>query len=132
MAGATTGANDDKASARRLIEMVMGFRQTQLIHVAAKLGIADLLAHGPRSSRELAQATNVDERNLYRLLRGLEREGLVTSSWDVGAGGPARRVYQLTPAGTRLLKAWATALASTGQVIATFLARFDQKQRRRP
>src|SRR5829696_5797520 len=89
MAGATTGANDDKASARRLIEMVMGFRQTQLIHVAAKLGIADLLAHGPRSSTDVAQATNVDERNLYRLLRTLATLGIFAELED--------RCFELTP-----------------------------------
>jgi hypothetical protein len=37
--------------------------------LAAELGIADLLADGPRSSEELAQATSTHPRSLYRLLR---------------------------------------------------------------
>jgi hypothetical protein len=37
--------------------------------LAAELGIADLLADGPRSSDELAQATSTHPRSLYRLLR---------------------------------------------------------------
>jgi hypothetical protein len=32
-----------------LTQMIMGFRVTQLLHVAAKLGIADKLADGPKS-----------------------------------------------------------------------------------
>jgi hypothetical protein len=37
--------------------------------LAAELGIADLLADGPRSSEGLAQATSTNPRSLYRLLR---------------------------------------------------------------
>ncbi|HEY6400528.1 MAG TPA: methyltransferase, partial [Blastocatellia bacterium] len=39
--------------------------------MAAELGIADLLADGPRSSEELAQATSTHPDSLYRLLRVL-------------------------------------------------------------
>lgn len=36
---------------------------------------------------------------LYRQLRTMTEEGLLTSSWDVPEVGPARRVYELTPEG---------------------------------
>ena len=96
-----------------------------------------LLAERPRHGYDLLEdipglvgdGTEVDLGNLYRLLRGLEAEGLVSSQWDVGAPGPARRVYTLTPAGARLLQAWATALRATGTVITTFLDRFDHRRR---
>jgi SAM-dependent methyltransferase len=39
--------------------------------LAAELGIADLLADGPRSSEELAQSTSTHPQSLYRLLRVL-------------------------------------------------------------
>jgi O-methyltransferase/methyltransferase family protein len=39
------------------------------LSLAAELGIADLLADGPRSSVQLAQATSTHPRSLYRLLR---------------------------------------------------------------
>ncbi|HEU0178681.1 MAG TPA: methyltransferase [Blastocatellia bacterium] len=39
------------------------------LSLAAELGIADLLADGPRSSEELARATSTHPRSLYRLLR---------------------------------------------------------------
>src|SRR5215470_7693716 len=46
--------------------------------LAAELGIADLLADGPRSSEELAQATSMHPRSLYRLLRLLCSVGVFT------------------------------------------------------
>jgi O-methyltransferase domain/Dimerisation domain len=46
--------------------------------LAAELGIADLLADGPRSSEELAQATSTHPRSLYRLLRLLCCIGVFT------------------------------------------------------
>ena len=56
----------------------------------------------------------------------------MTSTWDVAGRGPARRIYRLTPAGARLLEAWAAALRSTGTVIDTFIDRFDHQHRRTP
>jgi hypothetical protein len=48
----------------------------QAIHVVAVLGIADLLADGPRNSDELAQATGSHARTLYRVLRTLVAAGI--------------------------------------------------------
>jgi hypothetical protein len=51
---------------------------TTSLALAAELGIADLLADGPRSSEELAQATSTHPRSLYRLLRLLCSIGVFT------------------------------------------------------
>jgi hypothetical protein len=59
-----------------LTQMMMGYRVTQLIYVAAKLGIADLLGNGPRSVGEMARATGTHERSLYRVLRALAGVGI--------------------------------------------------------
>jgi len=48
------------------------------LSLAAELGIADLLADGPRSSEELAQVTSTHPRSLYRLLRLLCSIGVFT------------------------------------------------------
>ncbi len=55
----------------QLRHLVNGYRVTQALHVAATLGIADLLAAGPRSSDDLAAATDTHPDALYRLLRAL-------------------------------------------------------------
>lgn len=56
------------ATMRQLIE---GYRISQMICVAAELGIADLLADGPRHYSEIAGTTRTDAPTLYRLLRAL-------------------------------------------------------------
>src|ERR1039457_4265212 len=49
----------------------------------------------------------VDPATVYRTLRQLEEEGLITSAWDAAATGPARRVYTLSEAGEQYLSLWA-------------------------
>jgi hypothetical protein len=48
----------------------------QALHVVAVLGIADLLASGPKSSDELAQVTGSHARTLHRVLRTLVAAGV--------------------------------------------------------
>src|SRR5215211_6654779 len=59
-----------------LRRLVTGYQVTQAIHVAAKLGLADLLADGPRTSDALAAATGAHPDALYRLLRALAGVGV--------------------------------------------------------
>jgi DNA-binding PadR family transcriptional regulator len=47
-----------------------------------------------------------DATGLYRLLKIMEDEGLIASSWDAGKAGPARRRYELTPRGRSCLVQW--------------------------
>lgn len=61
----------------RLAGMISGYWTSQAVYVAAKLGIADLLADGPKSIEELATATGTHPRSLYRLLRALASAGEV-------------------------------------------------------
>lgn len=42
---------------------------------------------------------------LYPVLGRLEEDGLVTSSWREGAGGPGRKFFTITPAGRDALAA---------------------------
>ena len=48
-----------------LMHLFHGARITQLLYVAAKLGIADLLYEGAKSSAELAQAVGAAGDDLY-------------------------------------------------------------------
>ena len=60
----------------RLRQLIMGFRVTQLIYVAARLGLADHLAGKPQTAQELAAAVCAEPRALYRLLRALASLGV--------------------------------------------------------
>jgi poly-beta-hydroxybutyrate-responsive repressor len=48
--------------------------------------------------------------SLYRILRQMEKDGMVSSMWDTSNAGPARRMYTLTQAGEEYLKIWARSL----------------------
>jgi hypothetical protein len=72
----------------------MGFRTTQLLYVAAKLGLADHLREGPQSATHLANLAGADPDALYRLLRALASLGLVTESKDGFALTPSGGLLQ--------------------------------------
>ncbi|MEE9593525.1 MAG: methyltransferase [Thermoplasmata archaeon] len=59
-----------------LSRLIGGMGVTQMIYVAAKLGIADHLQDGPKSSAQLAKLVEADPRALYRLLRSLASLGI--------------------------------------------------------
>src|SRR5215208_2494710 len=65
------------------------------------------------------------EPTLYRLLRALEDEGIVRSEWSADLPGPAKRTYELTTEGRRLLDRWAEALQRAQGTIASFLDRYE-------
>ncbi|MFW9867865.1 MAG: methyltransferase [Candidatus Thorarchaeota archaeon] len=60
----------------QLLTFIAGKTYTHVISVAAKLGIADLLADGPKSIEELSKATETHTPSLYRVLRVLDRMGI--------------------------------------------------------
>jgi PadR family transcriptional regulator, regulatory protein PadR len=84
----------------------------------------DLLERLP----ELAGEARIEMGNLYRLLRGLEDEGLVSSEWDASSPGPAKRRYAITPAGEQLLDHWVEALQRSQERTARFLARYEERR----
>lgn len=63
--------------------LIAGARNTQLIYVAAKLGLADMLYEGPRNAAAIAAELGVNAPVLRRLLRALVNRGLVA---EEGAG----------------------------------------------
>jgi hypothetical protein len=87
-------ADDDLPPGERVRRLVMGFRATQLVHVAARLGIADLLRDGPQDASILAKAVRAHPRALHRLLRALASLGLFAEM-------PGGR-FKLTPLGDLL------------------------------
>lgn len=69
--GEAVDTSEDRAHARELLHLINGSWIAQACYVTARLGIADLLAAGPRSARDLAAATSVDAPALQRLLSAL-------------------------------------------------------------
>jgi C-methyltransferase len=65
-----------------LLELAMGAWLSQGLYVAAKLGVADVLARGLRSAAELARELETDERAMARLLRALSQYGVFLQRRD--------------------------------------------------
>ncbi|MBA3351319.1 MAG: methyltransferase, partial [Blastocatellia bacterium] len=78
----------------QLIQMVSGYWISKIIYAAAKLGLADHLADGPKTADELAGPTGTHAQSLHRLMRTLGGLGVLTSADD--------RTYSLTPMGEAL------------------------------
>jgi hypothetical protein len=66
-----TGDDAGVEPAEHMQKLLFGYRATQLLSVAAVLGLSDHLDNGPRSSADLATAVACDPDALHRLLRGL-------------------------------------------------------------
>jgi PadR family transcriptional regulator, regulatory protein PadR len=98
-----------------------------LIQPRLLLQLAQKPAHGyellDMISRE--DEPNTDAGSLYRILRSMEEEGLVTSSWDTSGGGAARRVYQMTDQGIDHLHAWIVHIRRTRKWLDAFLAEYE-------
>ena len=77
-----------------LRHMLYGYRISQAIYVAAKLGIADVLKDGPKGSDELATAVGAHPDALHRLLRVLTSVGIFAQV--------DQRRFTLTPLGALL------------------------------
>src|SRR5262245_59151513 len=59
-----------------MLNLTIGHWVARLIHVAAKLKLADLLKDGPQTAAHLAAATGVHAPALYRVLRALASVGV--------------------------------------------------------
>jgi hypothetical protein len=74
-------------AARRLERLMDGYVTTQLLYVAAKLGIADVLADGaadPQTGQAIAARVGADPDLLTRVLRGLVLEGVLAEHLSGG------------------------------------------------
>ncbi|TDB83930.1 methyltransferase [Actinomadura sp. KC216] len=79
-----------------LLAPLLQMMAAKTLYAAAELGIADLLATGPRSTGELAERTGTDAPSLRRLLHALTGQGILT---ETGTGTDR---YALTESGQPL------------------------------
>jgi hypothetical protein len=103
----------DTPAPLEFFQLVTRYQIPQAIYVAAKLGIANLLADGPKSIEELARATGANPQSLKLLMYAL-------SSVNVFAEDAQGR-FELTPLASYLRsdmphsqRAWALSQAETG------------------
>ena len=58
---------------------------------------------------------------IYRHLRDLEENGLVSSEWKTDDAGPAKRIYHLTGEGEKILEYWIDYMKSQADKLLRFV-----------
>ena len=80
---------DELPPPAQLMKFIVGKWISKPIYVAAELGIADLLADGPKSIEALAEMTRSHAPTLYRVMRALAGIGIFCETGD--------KLFELTP-----------------------------------
>jgi hypothetical protein len=73
----------------QMMQFILGKWISKPIHVVAKLGIADMVADGPKSIDELAYMSKTHAPSLYRVMRALASVGIFSERGE--------RCFELTP-----------------------------------
>jgi len=68
--------------------------------------------------------------SLYRTLRKMEKDALVSSCWEEGRQGPKKRVYQITEAGKRNLGNWIEVLKKRRERISKLINYYERTTRK--
>ena len=90
----TAPADIAPSAAHTILGIALGYLTSRSLHVAAGLGIADLLKDGPKSAEDLARQCDADPQALFRLLRVLAGHGIFAED--------AAGRFRLTPAAALL------------------------------
>jgi len=72
-----------------LINLIYSYRKAQLLYIAAKMQIADILLNGPLSYKEISKKTGTHADTLYRVLRALASFGIFKENKD--------KSFEITP-----------------------------------
>jgi hypothetical protein len=112
--------------AAHLVQLAMGGIVSNIVYVAARLGIADHLAASPRTPAEVASAIGAHAPSLYRLMRTLAGFGILTETEG--------QKFGLTPVGEALVTgapgaARSTVLTLCGPLFAQGLAELEHSVR---
>jgi PadR family transcriptional regulator, regulatory protein PadR len=91
----------------------MAQKKSELVQGTLDLLILKVLAHGPLHGYGIAQrilvasreTLHVQQGSLYPALHRMERKGLLKPEWRESGNGPMAKVYSLTAAGRKQLKA---------------------------
>ncbi|WP_410601140.1 methyltransferase [Amycolatopsis sp. lyj-90] len=74
--------NDEETAQQQVLMMLAGKWVAGILNVVARLGVADLLTGGPRTTADLAAATETHAPTLYRLLRAAASVGVFAERED--------------------------------------------------
>ena len=86
--------------------------------------IKDKPVHGGEIYQTIKEKYQIDPPRgiIYAILRRMESDGLILSTWDIQESGPARRIYRITDEGMDYLKIAIERVKKTSRMIAILLA----------
>jgi PadR family transcriptional regulator PadR len=118
----TTNKNESEKSSQPTEEKVMTSMPKNLMVPVLLLSLRNWNLHGYKLIQELTRFgfSSVDQGNVYRTLRQLEKDDMVKSEWDTTTGGPAKRIYSITDAGEAYLQTCSDALEQYQSIINRF------------
>jgi len=104
-----------------------GSTLNKLVHPAILTVLGRGPLHGYGTVREIGEmpmfaGEKPDPAGVYRCLKLMEEQGLLTSSWDLPDAGPAKRSYALTAKGRECLRQWIGTLEQHREAIGALLA----------
>jgi len=77
----------------------------------------------------LQPVEEVEPGTIYRNLRRMEKNGLLTSSWQTSESGPARRLYEITEKGIKALSHAAVKIDQQKKQLEYFLSLYQQHKK---
>ena len=97
------------------------------VSVAVGIGVAERISEmaGPFGDKP-------DVSGIYRFLKKMQAAGLVTSSWETGGQGHAKRLFEITDDGRDCLTRWTTTLEAYLKTLASLLKEAKAATVRRP
>ena len=118
----TTNKNEAEKNSQPKEEKVMTTMPKNLMVPVLLLSLRNWNLHGYKLIQELTRFgfSSVDQGNVYRTLRQLEKDDMVKSEWDTTTGGPAKRIYSITDAGEAYLQTCSGALEQYQSIINRF------------
>ena len=100
-----------------------------LLRPSLLLLLAEKESHGYELYDKLAEfgfdPDCLDSSIIYRDLREMEDQGLITSTWDENSKGPKRRVYRILEEGSQILQDWISRLEKQQERIQIIKDRFQ-------
>ncbi len=69
---------------------------------------------------------------IYRHLRQLEQDGLVSSEWDVAGAGPAKRMYTISDEGKEVLGMWVDYMKKQAEKLNAFMDTYRKLEKGHP
>ncbi|MGM0876339.1 MAG: poly-beta-hydroxybutyrate-responsive repressor [Bacillota bacterium] len=115
-------SNDSKSKDEKIMTSV----PKNLMIPVLLLSLRGWNLHGYKLIQQLTQFgfSSIDQGNVYRMLRQLEKDNMVKSEWDTSTGGPAKRIYSLTDAGEAYLNTWAGSLEQYQSMLNRFFTMY--------